>query len=372
MPLAPFKLERFFARYEFAVKYLLSSSDCEPLTINDLLALANPEHRALWDALWLGYTESQGHPLLREAIAALYAKLSPAQVIEVVPEEGIFIAMHTLLAAGDHVVVTYPAYQSLYQVAGDLRGCTISHWRPDPANWRFDVADLAALIQPNTRLIVINFPHNPTGATLTPDEFQQVIDLARMHGCMIFSDEMYRWSEFDPADRLPAACELYENAVLLCGLSKTFALPGLRMGWLATQNAALMERFVAFKDYTTICGSAPSEILALIALSAKDQLVARTLGIVRENLAVLDTFFALYGDRLRWQRPRAGTITLVELLADMPVDQFAEKLVHERGVMIVPASQFDMAGNYFRLGFGRRNLPEVLEHFGDFLLQAIR
>jgi aspartate/methionine/tyrosine aminotransferase len=368
MQIEPFKLERFFAKYEFAVKYLLSSSDCEPLTVDELLSYANDAHRLLWDNLWLGYTESKGHPLLLEAIANLYTGIEAANVIEVVPEEGIFIAMNTLLRAGDHVVVSHPAYQSLYQIAHSL-GCSLSYWRQ--ANWQFDVAQLADLIQENTKLIVINFPHNPTGATLTQDQFGQIMDLAKQHHCFVFSDEMYRWSEYDPQDRLPSACEVYDHAVSLCGLSKTFALPGLRVGWLVTQDETLMQRFSMLKDYTTICGSAPSEILAIIALAAKDKLVNRTLHILNENLSVLDTFFSHYKHVLAWQRPKAGTVTMVELLHTMPIDQFAAELVQNQGVMIVPASQFDMDGNYFRLGFGRRNLPEVLEHVDAFLQQTL-
>jgi aspartate/methionine/tyrosine aminotransferase len=366
LPVKPFKLERYFAQYEFTAEYMLSSSDAEPLTKAELLAHASDAHRALWNDLWLGYTESQGHPLLLEAVAALYGGIAPGDVIEVVPEEGIFIAMHALLNAGDHVVVTYPAYQSLYQIAESL-GCAVSHWLPDPDGWRFDVDDLAALIRPETRLIVINFPHNPTGALLSGDAFAAVIELARRHGCLLFSDEMYRWSEHDAADRLPAACEVYEDAVSLSGLSKSFGLPGLRTGWLVTRRPDLMSRFVRFKDYTTICGSAPGEILALIALSAKDRLIARTRTVVRDNLSVLADFFSRHAEVFGWHPPRAGTVTLAEFRGSTPIDTFAEKLVTEKGVMLVPASQFDYEGPYFRLGFGRRSLPDALARLEEFL-----
>lgn len=366
LPVKPFKLERYFAKYEFNAEYMLSSSDAEPLTKAELLAYAGNAHRALWDDLWLGYTESQGHPLLLEAVAALYDGVTPGDVIEVVPEEGIFIAMNALLSAGDHVVVTYPAYQSLYQVAESL-GCAVSHWLPEPDGWQFDVSDLAALIRPETRLIVVNFPHNPTGAILSGDAFAAVVALAREHGCILFSDEMYRWSEHDPADRLPAACEVYKNAVSLSGLSKTFALPGLRTGWLVTRHPDIMSRFVELKDYTTICGSAPGEILALIALSVKDDLIARTLSIVRDNLSMLADYFTRHAETFAWHPPRAGTVTLVEFKGPTSIDAFAEQLVSEKGVMLVPASQFDYEGPYFRLGFGRRNLPEALARLEEFL-----
>lgn len=366
MNIKPFKLERFFAEYEFSTKYLLSSSDCEPLTKRELLNMASEEHRQLWDDLWLGYTESQGHSLLLDSIASLYDNIKPHHVIEVVPEEGIFIAMSTLLQPGDHVVVTYPAYQSLYQIA-ESNGCTVSHWKPEQGTWQFDVPELASLITDKTKLIVINFPHNPTGATLTSEQFAQVIELAKQHQCIVFSDEMYRWSEHDVSYRLPSACEVYENAVSLCGLSKSFALPGLRVGWIATQNDDLMQRFVTFKDYTTICSSAPSEILALMALDNADALVERTLKIVQDNLAVFEQFVAQHSGLFRWQRPHACTITLVELTHSMPIDEFAAQLLQDKGVMVVPASKFDYEGNYFRLGFGRRSMPIVLEQVEDFV-----
>jgi aspartate/methionine/tyrosine aminotransferase len=366
MQIPPFKLERYFARYEFAAQYLMSSSDAEPLTQRELLDMAAPDDLALWEQLSLGYTESKGHPLLLERISALYTEaITPAQVIEAVPEEGIFIAMNSLLTSGDHVIVTSPAYQSLYQIAQSI-GCSVSYWTPNPADWTFNTDDLVALVQPNTKLIVMNFPHNPTGALLTREQFDTVIHLARENDAYLFSDEMYRWSEHDAAHRLPSACEVYDKAVTLCGMSKTFALPGLRTGWLATQDADLMHRFTVMKDYTTICGSAPSQILSIIGLGVADTLIERTLNIVGDNLTLLDAFFASQDERLSWQRPQAGTIGLLTWHGATSADDLADALVRERGVMLLPGSQFDLTENVFRVGFGRRNLPDVLEALDGF------
>jgi len=362
----PFKLERYFAKHEFTATYLMSSSDAEPLTMPELLAFADDEHRDMWDNLWLGYTESKGHPQLLKSIASLYDNITSENVLGVVPEEGIFISMSSLLQASDHIVVVSPAYQSLYQIAEE-RGCDISYWQPNFETLTFEIETLASLVRDDTKMIVINFPHNPTGAMLTLEQMQAIVEVAKAHDCILFSDEMYRWSEQDESQRLPSACEIYDKAITLCGLSKTFALPGLRVGWLATQNEAIMQTLSTFKDYTTICGSAPSEILALIALNAKDQLIARTLDIVNTNLMVLDQFFAQYSGVVRWNRPHVGMITFVELTHNTSIDTFAEQLVEQEGVMIVPASQFDIEGNFFRLGYGRRNLPQALEHFESFL-----
>jgi len=367
MQIEPFILERYFARYEFDVPHLLSPSDSEPYTLPEVLAYATPEQRDAWDNLWLGYTESAGSEALRAGIAALYDDaITPDHVLGVVPEEGIFIAMNTLLAAGDHVIVTAPGYQSLYSVAAAI-GCTVDAWAPNPEGWFFDVGELESLLTPQTRMIVVNFPHNPTGALPTEDEFRAVLDLANERGIIVFSDEMYRWFEYDPEDRLPAAAELYPDAVTLSGLSKSFGMPGLRVGWLATQNADFLARFQAFKDYTTICGSAPSEMLAVIALDNAEALAARNLSITLENLATLREFFAARGHLLAWQPPRAGTITLAQVVPDVDIDAFADAAVTQHGVMILPSSVYGYPGRYFRLGFGRRSLPAALAAFGAFL-----
>ena len=367
MPIPPFKLERYFAKYEFSAKYLLSPSDCEPLSQGELLSYANADTLALWDELVLGYTESQGHPALLKAIASLYEGITSKQVIEAVPEEAILIAMNTLLRPGDHVVTMQPAYQSLYQIAETI-GCQVSPWLPRPG-WHFHLDDLEALITPQTKLLVVNFPHNPSGALASKDEFDAIVELARERDLILFSDEMYRWSEYDPADRLPSACELYDKAVVLCGVSKSLGLPGLRVGWLATQNAEMMASFKNYKDYTTICGSAPSEILALIAVENMEAIVGRNLAIVRDNLAALDAFFVEHAALFSWVRPRAGTVVFAEFKGAMPIEELADKLVSTRGAMLVPGSIFDYPGNHFRLGFGRRNFPEGLDQLAAFAVE---
>jgi hypothetical protein len=277
--IAPFAIERYFARYEFDLPYLLSSSDCEALTLAETLAMADPECRDMWDGLTLGYTESPGLGLLREEIARMYETVAPEQVIEVVPEEGIFLAMQALLELGDRVVAAFPAYQSLYAVAESI-GCEVTRWEPAEADtWRFDVEDLQRLVGPATKLIVLNAPHNPTGFLPTRDEVASIVDVAREAGAWLFADEMYRYLERDPSGRLPAAVDVYERAVSLSGMSKAFSMPGVRVGWLATRDGTLMSRLAELKDYTTICGSAPSEVLALIGLRNRDEIAARNLAI---------------------------------------------------------------------------------------------
>jgi aspartate/methionine/tyrosine aminotransferase len=363
----PFELERFFARYEFSARYLLSSSDCEALSLKDLLLLADKEDRRRWDGLKFTYTESLGHPRLRAVIADTYSGLQAKDILVTVPEEGIFLLMHALLEPGDHVVCTFPGYQSLYEIPRAI-GCQVSTWEPRESDvWQFALEDLRGLLRAETRLVVVNFPHNPSGALPPPDVFVALTDLLRQRGIDLFCDEMYRDLEIAPAPRLPAACEIYERAVSLAGLSKTYGLPGLRIGWLATRAQDIIARAARLKDYTTICASAPSEILAIIALKRRDGIIARQQARIRTNLAVLEAFMAAHGDVFRWRRPAGGSICFPVFLRPEGAEAFCRRLVEETGIMMLPASPFQYGDRHVRIGFGRDNLPEVLQRLADYL-----
>jgi aspartate/methionine/tyrosine aminotransferase len=368
MSLPPFKLERYFARWEFAAPHLLCTSDVEGLPMSELLALADPETRDLWDGLRLGYTEAAGHPLLRAEIAALYEGVSPEEVLVFAgAEEAIYVWMRTALGPGDRVVVTWPGYQSLYEVArGTSAEVDLLPLDPD-RGWALDFDLLRATLGPATRAIVVNYPHNPTGALLPHDQWERLVELAREAGVLLFSDEVYRFLEHDPAARLPAAVESYERAFSLGVMSKSFALAGLRVGWLATHDAELLRRVAAYKDYTSICSSAPAEILALMALRARDTVLERSRRIVRGNLALLDPFFRRWEGVLEWVRPRAGSTAFPRFTGDLDVEALAEELREEEGVLILPGTLMGYPGSHFRLGYGRTGFPDALERFDRFL-----
>lgn len=369
MKYAPFEIERFFRQHEFSAPHGISSSDGEALSLPELLSYASPQRRQQFESMSLGYTETQGHPELRAAIAAMHPGIDAGHVIEVVPEEGIFLTLNALLEAGDHVVAIAPSFQSLWEIAR-AKGCQISFWeqRQSESGWHFDIDELAGLLRPETRMLIINFPHNPSGCLPSHADFERIIELARAHDVILFSDEIYRFSEHEPGLRLPSACQRYERAVVLGGLSKCFGLPGLRVGWLITRDAQLAHELQELKSYTTICGSGPSEILALIGLENWKALTRRTIEIVKANINSSRAFFARF-DGLFWASyPQAGTITLVELRADLPVDDFAAAALDEAGVMVLPASVMLFEGNYFRLGLGRRSLPQALEHLEQVII----
>ncbi|MGE5250786.1 MAG: aminotransferase class I/II-fold pyridoxal phosphate-dependent enzyme [Bacteroidota bacterium] len=369
MNLPPFRLERYFAKYEFSTEFLLCASDCEAMSIGDLLAL-EPGADDLLRRTWLGYSESQGSPSLRAVIAAIYDRIQPEQIlVHSGAEEAIFLFMHAVLHPGDHIIVHSPCYQSLADVAASI-GCEVSLWTAREENgWALDLSDLPRLLRGSTRAIVVNTPHNPTGYLMPRADFDGLHRFALENGLLVFSDEVYRESEYDASLRLPAGCDQGEHAISLGVMSKTYGLAGLRIGWIATRNRGVYERMAALKDYTTICNSAPSEFLAALALRHRDELVRRNLDIIRRNLALIDGLFARHAELFRWVRPQAGSMGFPRLLrAD--VEQFCDRLVREAGVLLLPGSVYADSGNHFRLGLGRRNLPHAVQRLEQFLQKS--
>jgi aspartate/methionine/tyrosine aminotransferase len=374
MRIADFALERYFARWEFAVEHLLCASDVQGYPMADLLDLADEETRAMWEALTLGYTESTGHPLLRREIAALYEGLEADDVLVFAgAEEGIFCLANVMLGPDDHTVVTWPGYQSLYEVARATgAGVTLHELRED-AGWAIDVELLRRQVTPKTKLIVINAPHNPTGMLPDRATFDAVVEIAETSGAHLLVDEVYRFLEFADADRLPAGAEATPRGISLGVMSKSFAMAGLRIGWLATRDRDLLARCAGFKDYTTICSSAPSEVLALIGLRARDAVLRRSREIVAVNLERIDGFFDEWGDRFAWVRPRAGSVGFPRLtVPGVTIDDWAASLVEAEGVLLLPGSQFGYGGNHFRLGFGRTDMAEALERFERHAVRTLR
>jgi aspartate/methionine/tyrosine aminotransferase len=379
MKIKPFFTERFFAAHEFTAPYLLSASDCESLTVDEVLQLA----RVSWETLGrltLGYTESQGAPMLRERIATMYTSATADQVIGLsAPEEGIFLTMHALLQRGDEVIVLSPCYDSLANVAEYL-GCRVFRWplleigasSADDAptegsgGWQLDLVTLEKLITPRTALVIVNFPHNPTGYLPSHGEWRALVQIVERAGAWLFADEMYRGLEYDPSARLASACDLYQRAITLGGLSKTYGLPGLRTGWLVLQDTDLRERLLGWKDYTTICASAPGEVLAEIALRVAEQLAERSRQIIQGNLALAEPFFARWQSILRWNRPQAGSVALVGLRG-RSAQEFASHLVAERGVLLLPSTGLGFGDGHVRFGFGRLSFPDALAQLDDYL-----
>lgn len=368
MKLDDFKIERYFADYEFKARYLLSSSDCESLNVAELIQMADPECLKLWHDLRLGYTESKGHPLLRNEISNLYKEIKSEDIVVLAPEEGIFIALNALLSPGDHVIVIYPAYQSLYEIPKSI-GCEVTKWSVYPENnqWSLNINFLQNSIKKNTKLIIINFPHNPTGFIPEESDFRNIVEIARKNNIYLFSDEMYRYLEFSGSHLHGSVGDLFENGITLSGLSKSFGLPGLRTGWLATKNKEILKKIENFKDYTTICNNALGEILAIVALRNKDQIVGRNLNLIRENLLFVKEFFIKHNNFFTWMEGKGSSVAFPLLTEVISAQEFCKKLIDRKSILLLPGSIFDYPGNHFRIGLGRKNFKEVMGALESFL-----
>lgn len=366
MLLSPFKLERYFAKFEFNAEFLLCSSDCESMSVADLLA--HEEGAAeRFQHHWLGYTESQGSPTLRKEIAGMYATTQPDDILVFTgANEAIYLFMMAALQSGDHVIVHAPHYQALSEVAKGI-GCEVSPWYAREAHgWALDLDELKGLLRPATKAIVVNLPHNPTGYLMPKADFDALNRFAQENNLLLFSDEVYRESEYDMKDRLPAAVDYGAHAVSLGVTSKTYGLAGLRIGWLATQNRDLYNKIASLKDYTTICNSAPSEFLAEVAIRHREKLARRNLQIIKHNLAIIDELFTRHASLFTWRRPKAGSMGFPKLLQG-DVESFCENLVKKTGVLLLPGSMYDETENHFRLGLGRRNLPQAVERLEAYI-----
>lgn len=362
MQIRDFQLERYFGLYEFTVRHQLSLSDCDTCSVGELLELAGIEPVDLM-SLRLGYTESQGDPELRSAIAEHYDHCSADDVVVTnAPQEAIFLAMQAVLKAGDRVVVQTPCYQSLLEVASSI-GCEVVRWeaRESDDGWDFDTDDLERLVQ-GAQLLVLNAPHNPTGYHPSEAARVRVSEIAAAAGARIFSDEMYRGLERDPADAILPEASRSERAISLWGGSKSFGLSGLRIGWLVCRDRDVIGQVMRRKDYTTICSSGPGEFLMKAGLRAASELFRRNRALIAKNEARVRAFTAARPSEYRWRAPLAGSVGLLEV-RNQPASEIATKLREEADVLVAPSGLFAMPDRHLRLGLGRSSFSAAMEQW---------
>jgi aspartate/methionine/tyrosine aminotransferase len=372
-PLPDFRLEVHFARWEFVARHNLTASDAQTLTVGEVLALGSDEDRAAFDDLALGYIPTWGSDRLRTAIAETYAACGPDDVLAFAgAEEAMFWALQLLAEPGDHVVVTVPNYQSLETVpraAGvEVTGVLLD----ERDGWRLSVDAVAAALRPTTRLVAVNFPNNPTGAVPDRETFAALVELCEERGIRLFSDEVYRGLELDRTRTLPQAADLSPTALSLNVLSKSYGLPGLRIGWLACRDHAVLERLERHKHYTSICNAGPSELLGAIALAAGERIQARNRAIIAENLPLFGAFFERHAELFEWAPPQGGCVAFPRYRGAEGVEAMCRELVERAGVLLLPASVYrsDLApvpADRFRIGVGRRDPGPALEAFDAYL-----
>lgn len=367
MKLTEFKLERLFNHLRPKAKYILSASSCESLTMKEILNMADAECKKMWEKLDLGYTDYRGNIKLREAITTRYKTLSPDDVIEITPEEGIFIVMNTILDEGDEVIAIQPTLPSLHEIPKAL-GCTVIPWNVEATEWawKLDTDFLADTISSKTKMIIINMPNNPTGYQPSLQAIQRIAHIAERVGAWIFSEETYRGMELDPGAELPSFADFYSRAVVLGGINK-LGLAGLRVGWLASQNRTALANCLGYKDYTTLCPNAPSEILATIALRNFGLLKDRTHKIILENMEVAEKFFAAKPQWFQWTPPDGGSTAFPKLNDAYKISDLCDTAMKENQILIVPDRVFGVNQNRFRVGAGKSDFCLALAKFSDFM-----
>lgn len=373
MPMLPdFRLETYFSRWEFSARFHLTASDAQTMTVRELLDLADGDGRHRWETLHLGYTQTYGLPALREAIASTYVEVAAGDVVCFAgASEAIYLAMQALLAPGDHAVVLTPNYQTAETTPASICEVTGVALRPEDG-WALDLAAVEAALRPATRVVSVNFPNNPTGAVAGQDSWHRLVHLCDERGIRLFSDEVYRGLELSPHTALPQAADLSPGALSLNVMSKAYGLPGLRIGWIACRDREVLGRLERAKHYTSICNSAPSEVLALIALRARDKILARNRQIVAANLPAFDAFFARFPDLFEWAPPEGGCVAFPRYLGADGVEAMCTELVEQEGVLLLPASIYQSSltatpADRFRVGVGRRDPQQPLEAWGAWL-----
>ncbi len=369
MRIVPFSTEHFYAQYEFTTPYQLCNSDCETITVGALLKMADISMEQ-FGLLSLGYTESLGHPQLRQSIAETYRNIDIDDVIMLgTPIEGIYLTARAALNPGDEVIVLSPAYDALINMFEHVVGASsLRKWAfvPDDTRWALDFDQLRTLITPKTKMVVVNFPHNPTGYLPTQDQMKQLSDVVEQNNLILFGDEMYFGLVHSGTPAVPSVADMTKDAIVLSGLSKTFGLPGLRTGWLIVRDTELRKDIINWKFYTSICPPAPSEFLAMAAWNVRDKLQAKSVALIEQNLQLAESFFQRWPDLFTWRKPMAGSTALVGM--NVPsVTEFSVQLAQKAGVLIQPAVTLGSDDQHMRMGFGRAAFGEALEKFEAYL-----
>jgi aspartate/methionine/tyrosine aminotransferase len=367
----PFQLERWMTKYEVDITWDIAESGIYPMSSRELLELLPRDKREselerLLD-LRLGYSEACGSAELRGLIAATYENTSPDNILITTGAiEANFLLFNELLSAGDHLVAVSPAYQQLHSVAKAI-GCEVALWAlRDEGEFRFDLNDLRALVTPETRMIVVNSPHNPTGAMLSKEQLEEIYTLAEELDAWVLSDEAYRWLDLPGSPPLaPPMRNLGTRAISTGTFSKPFGLPGLRIGWIAAPED-VVRRCWGLRDYISLSPGKLNDALAVLAFRHRDQIVERTRRIVAENIPFATRWFAENVDLVSWTPPQGGILALMKYKLDLPSLELANRLAEDYSVMLAPGSAFGYEG-YLRIGVG--NTPAL---FAEGLRQTER
>jgi aspartate/methionine/tyrosine aminotransferase len=349
-----FDMERMQSQWEHKVKYDLSESGVEALTLEEITR----DPKELMKTK-LGYAEGVGREATRALVAAIHAGHAADDVmITTGTSEANFLALASLVNAGDEVVVIMPNYMQVHGVATALGARVREVWLREEREWTIDLDALAAAVNARTKVICVCQPNNPTGQILSQSEVQSVVRIADQHGAWILADEVYRGAERS-AEESPSFSGRGERSIVTGGLSKVYALPGLRIGWIVAPRERI-EAALEIKDYTTIAPATLSEALTEIALERRKQLLERARFLINERWPLLEDWAAGHSRVLHWTPPAAGAICFFSY--QYPIDSMplVDRLIREYSTMVVPGIHF-RAERHLRIGFG---MPSRVLHSG--------
>ena len=366
MQIEPFELERFQSEWENTVRFNLSESGIHPLSLSEILS---PEELDEIIQRPQGYGWTNGEPQLRARIAERYAGTGPDRsgsggagpddvLVTNGSAEAAFLALWTLLEEGDEIVLMMPNYFQGWGIARSL-GAVVKPFRLRPENeWAPDIEELRAAVGPRTKVIAICNPNNPTGAVLSAEEMRAIVEIAAEADAFLFVDEIYRGAEMDGVER-PSFHGFYERTIVTGGLSKAYALPGLRIGWMVGPRGLIDAAWLR-SDYTTITTALVSELVAAKVLESerRDKILARNRAVLNQNRTALEHWIEGRGGQVTMVRPRAGGLAFLGYSHDIGSTELANRLRVNKSVLAVPGDVFGIDG-HLRIGIGER--PEALE-----------
>ena len=361
----PFQMERWQSTYEHRVDYNLSESGVHPLTVGELLSYAGPS--ADISSVRLGYSQSNGTDELRALIASLHPGATDSSVLVTIGgAEANFVSFWELARPGRPAAVMFPNYMQVPGLIENFGGGAIPFHLQEDAGWRPDLDQLESALEAGAGFILITNPNNPTGVALTSTEMDDIVTLADRHGAWILSDEVYRGAEVG-SDPVPTFWGRYDRVLVTNSLSKAYALPGVRLGWVVGPDD-VVERLWARSDYTTIAPPSVSDALATIALSpdVRPKILERTRAIIRRNLVLLTDWVESHNGQFSFTPPDAGAISMVRYNADIGSKELADRLRVENSLLIVPGVHFGIEST-MRLGFGppEEELQRGLDRLGS-------
>lgn len=350
MKLPRFGVEEWLNVHEQSARYNLASVSIRSMALDELFTLTQTDGSAFFQKLQkttLNYGWIEGSPAFKEAVASLYEHQSPDNILQTNGATGgNLLALYSLVEPGDHVISLYPSYQQLYDIPKSF-GAEVDFWhiRKD-LNWLPDLDELRRFIRPNTKLICINNANNPTGAVMDRTFLLELVDIAQSVGAYILSDEVYQ--SFDDSLEVPAICDLYDKGISVNSLSKTYSLPGIRVGWVAA-SPSLCQVFRDYRDYTLICAGVFDDMVATLALQHQGAILQRNRELVQTNLKIL-TDWVEKESLVSLIAPAATPTSFIQFHLDQDVEELCLSLLEETGVLLVPGNRFDIPG-HARLGY---------------------